>query len=81
MPVVSTTSDSSFWEDLKAGLIAIIRNQTVSRLFLLVVGWSIGGSGINVLISVMAYQVFQMGSQGMGMFYPIHNQEAALSNK
>ncbi|WP_018130966.1 MFS transporter [Effusibacillus pohliae] len=59
----------SFWREFRTGVRAIGENRPVALLFLLDIGWSIGGGAINVLISVMAYQVYDTGSSGMGMLY------------
>ncbi|MED1952610.1 MFS transporter [Brevibacillus centrosporus] len=41
----------------------------VRSILLMTALWPIGGGIINVLISVYAYQVFQAGEMGIGLFY------------
>jgi MFS family permease len=59
----------SFWSEFTAGIQAVKTNQTVIRVFLLEIGWSIGGGAINVLISVLSHQVYGAGTTGMGLSY------------
>jgi len=59
----------SYWESFKIGVHGITRNKPVALVIYLSMGWAIGGGAINVLISVMADQVFGVGSRGLGLLY------------
>jgi predicted MFS family arabinose efflux permease len=62
-------SQPAFWSELSEGFHTVIGSRPVSLLFLLEVGWSIGGGALNVLISIMANEVFKIGSIGVGSAY------------
>jgi predicted MFS family arabinose efflux permease len=48
----------------------IIRHSRVIKvLLLLAILWPIGGGAINVLLSVYAFEVFDAGATGVGLFY------------
>lgn len=59
----------SYWVSFKIGVYGITQNKPVALVFYLIIGWAIGGGAINVLITVMADQVFGIGSKGLGIFY------------
>lgn len=59
----------SYWESFKIGVYGITQNTPVALVVYLFMGWAIGGGAINVLISVMADQVYGVGSEGLGLLY------------
>lgn len=58
-----------FRTQLDQGLQAVMHNGPVRLLLLLEVGWAIGGGALNVLLSFMAHEVFQLGGIGVGIAY------------
>ncbi|MED1792599.1 MFS transporter [Brevibacillus nitrificans] len=62
----SPSTPQAFYRDV----LAFAAHTPIVRSILLMTAlWPIGGGIINVLISVYAYQVFQAGEMGIGLFY------------
>ncbi|GAX88781.1 MFS transporter [Effusibacillus lacus] len=59
----------TFREDFLLGLESMRSNKIVLTLLLLMLGWAVGGGAFNVLLSVMATDVYQSDSFGLGMLY------------
>ncbi|PDM38981.1 MULTISPECIES: MFS transporter [unclassified Geobacillus] len=69
-PRTGTKSNKiTYKEQIKSFLSLCKKSRLLRAIIVLSALWPVGGGAINVLLSVYSFQVFDMGQQGVGIFY------------
>lgn len=69
-PRIGSTSDKPSYKEQTKSLLSLYRQSRLLRAIIVLSAlWPLGGGIINVLLSVYSFQVFNMGQQGVGIFY------------